>query len=196
MSDETEITDQVEGDVAADAEGDVEEAEAPRRRRGMTPLGIAIAAVAGILIAGIAILVLALVGTGGGDTHQAAVPPAVDQSPPVQVAPSGSMTVDHDVVDLGDVPLGQMVTAEWTITNSGDTPLLIQKVGPTRVVQGCCPSQAAIDSTDLAPGASTTVKLEFMMHEGMGGPHLFEIPVYTSDPAHTEYTLQVKGNFV
>ncbi len=70
------------------------------------------------------------------------------------------------------------------------------RVGPTRVVQGCCPSQAAIDSTDLAPGASTTVKLEFMMHEGMGGPHLFEIPVYTSDPAHTEYTLQVKGNFV
>jgi hypothetical protein len=34
------------------------------------------------------------------------------------------------------------------------------------------------------------------MHEGMGGPHLFEIPLRTNDPAAPERRLIVRSNWV
>ncbi|MDL1894854.1 hypothetical protein FBQ82_01140 [Anaerolineae bacterium CFX7] len=34
----------------------------------------------------------------------------------------------------------------------------------------------------MDPGESTTISTDFMMHEGMGGAHLFEIPVSNNDP--------------
>jgi hypothetical protein len=38
-----------------------------------------------------------------------------------------------------------------------------------------------VGQTTLGPGESTTISTEFTMHEGMGGAHLFEIPVTTND---------------
>jgi hypothetical protein len=38
--------------------------------------------------------------------------------------------------------------------------------------------------------------MEFMMHEGMGGRHLFQIPVQTNDPRQLEVNLQVASNWV
>jgi hypothetical protein len=35
----------------------------------------------------------------------------------------------------------------------------------------------------LGPGESTTIYTDIVMHEGMGGAHLFEIPLKTNDPA-------------
>lgn len=34
----------------------------------------------------------------------------------------------------------------------------------------------------LQPGQSTTMRLQFMMHEGMGGPHDFRVYLETNDP--------------
>ena len=38
--------------------------------------------------------------------------------------------------------------------------------------------------------------MDFMMHEGMDGPHLFEVPVQTNDPKQPEVKLQVASNWV
>lgn len=167
----------------------------PPRRRGLTLKGVAIAGFFGALI-GVAIISIVVIAVGrGGSGHQAAIPPAVDQSPPPEVAASGSITVDRDEVDLGEVPLGTTVYPEFVVTNAGDTPLVIRDVR-VRVVQGCCPSRPEVAATEIAPGASTTIRMPMMMHDNMGGPHLFELVVYTSDPAHPEYVLRIRGNFV
>jgi hypothetical protein len=34
----------------------------------------------------------------------------------------------------------------------------------------------------IAPGHSTTMRLQFMMHEGMDGPHDFRVHIPTNDP--------------
>ncbi len=38
--------------------------------------------------------------------------------------------------------------------------------------------------------------MEFMMHEGMDGPHLFEVPVQTNDPKQQLVKLEIKSNWV
>jgi len=171
--------------------GDIE----PPRRRGVTLKGAVIAAFVGVLVGAAAISIVVIVAGRGGSGHQATIPPAVDQSPPPEVAASGSIKVDRDEVDLGEVPLGKTVYPEFVVTNAGDTPLVIRDVR-VKVVQGCCPSRPEVAATEIAPGASTTIRMPMMMHENMGGPHLFELTVYTSDPAHPAYVLRIRGNFV
>lgn len=39
------------------------------------------------------------------------------------------------------------------------------------------------------------ISLSFMMHEGMGGPHEFRVPVETNDPANPERTLVVRSTW-
>ncbi len=38
--------------------------------------------------------------------------------------------------------------------------------------------------------------MDFMMHEGMDGPHLFEVPVTTNDPTNLLVKLDVASNWV
>jgi hypothetical protein len=50
------------------------------------------------------------------------------------------------------------------------------------------------------PGSSTAIGafrcLDFMMHEGMGGKHLFEVNVKTNDPTQTLKKLLVASDWV
>jgi len=39
-----------------------------------------------------------------------------------------------------------------------------------------------VGQTTLQPGQQTLISMDFMMHEGMGGKHLFEVAVKTNDP--------------
>ncbi len=48
----------------------------------------------------------------------------------------------------------------------------------------------------LKPGESSTLRVTFTMHEGMGGPHLFEIRVKSNDPVEPEKLLIVKSNWI
>jgi hypothetical protein len=47
----------------------------------------------------------------------------------------------------------------------------------------------------LQPGQSTTIYIDFMMHEGMDGKHLFEIPVRSNDPTQPLKKLQVASDW-
>ncbi len=179
---------------AIDIPGD--EVDERPRRRGMTPKGIAIAVFAGLLV-GVAVfsIFFIVINSGGGGHAQVASIPTAAYTPPDEVAASGAFAVDHDEVDLGDVPLGQTVNPEFVVTNSADTPLVIRDVR-VKVVEGCCPPEPEVAANEVPAGGNTTISMPMMMHENMGGPHLFELTVYTSDPAHSEYVLQVKANFV
>ena len=48
----------------------------------------------------------------------------------------------------------------------------------------------------LKPGQSTQLSLQFMMHEGMGGKHLFRVHVKSNDPNQPDRTLDVVSNWV
>jgi hypothetical protein len=48
----------------------------------------------------------------------------------------------------------------------------------------------------LEPGQSTTVSMEFSMHEGMGGFHDFRLKLATNDPLQKERELVVLSNWV
>lgn len=48
-----------------------------------------------------------------------------------------SLSVDTEKIDLGDVPLGQTVSAAFTLTNTGDAPLRFSKAPYIQIAAGC-----------------------------------------------------------
>jgi hypothetical protein len=48
----------------------------------------------------------------------------------------------------------------------------------------------------LKPGESTTLTMEFMMHEGMDGMHDFSVHLPSNDPEQPDHTLTVLSNWV
>jgi hypothetical protein len=52
-----------------------------------------------------------------------------------------------------------------------------------------------VGQTTLQPGQSTTLYLDFMMHAGMDGKHLFEVLVQTNDPAQGTQKLLVASDW-
>lgn len=50
-----------------------------------------------------------------------------------------------------------------------------------------------VGSTTLRPGQETEIWTQFTMHPGMGGPHLFRIPLRTNDPVEPERSLTIRS---
>jgi hypothetical protein len=48
----------------------------------------------------------------------------------------------------------------------------------------------------LKPGESTTLSMQFMMHEGMDGMHDFRVHLPSNDPQQPDRTLEVLSNWV
>jgi len=48
----------------------------------------------------------------------------------------------------------------------------------------------------LQPGESTTLSMQFMMHEGMDGKHNFQVHLPTNDPNQPDRTMNVLSNWV
>jgi hypothetical protein len=81
-----------------------------------------------IIVAGVALIVVALVG-GCNNQSAATIKPQVNGGPALQV--------DQEKIDLGDVPLGQTVSAKFEITNVGDQPLRFTQKPYIQVAAGC-----------------------------------------------------------
>ena len=81
-----------------------------------------------IIIAGAALIVVALSG-GSNNPAGSTVKPQVSGGPALQV--------DQEKIDLGDVPLGQTVSAKFEITNVGDQPLRFTQKPYVQVAAGC-----------------------------------------------------------
>jgi hypothetical protein len=54
-----------------------------------------------------------------------------------QVSGGPALQVDQEKIDLGDVPLGQTVSAQFEITNVGDQPLRFTQKPYIQVAAGC-----------------------------------------------------------
>ena len=81
-----------------------------------------------IIIAGVALIVVALIG-GGTNQSDSTVKPQVSGGPALQV--------DQEKIDLGDVPLGETVSVKFELTNVGDQPLRFTKKPYIEVAAGC-----------------------------------------------------------
>jgi Protein of unknown function (DUF1573) len=106
------------------------------------------------------------------------------------------LVVEKERVDLGDITLGKTVQVKIGLTNAGQQTLRITEPPYVEVVEGCCPPEPAVDATSLAPGQTIQLSMQFMMHEGMGGKHLFRVHVKTNDPSQPDRTLEVLSNWV
>jgi len=97
-------------------------------------------------------------------------------------------------LDFGKVPLNTPAKGEFEFTNVGDATLQIQDVD-VKTLEVCCPFTPVVGSTTIKPGEKSKISFESVMHQGMGGPHLFEITVRCNDPVEPEHKLQVKALF-
>ena len=103
--------------------------------------------------------------------------------------------VDNQKLDLGDQVLGTTVRVTFNVKNTGGSQLSLNTPQMPTVVKGCCPTALTVGQSTLNPGEATTISFNMMMHQGMGGQHLFEIPVQTNDPKQPQITLQVASNW-
>ncbi|MDZ7261268.1 MAG: hypothetical protein ONB05_04080, partial [candidate division KSB1 bacterium] len=55
--------------------------------------------------------------------------------------------------------------------------------------------EPVVSSTTLRPGQTATLTAPFTMHEGMGGPHTFEITILSNDPQQPQKKVYVKADF-
>jgi hypothetical protein len=107
---------------------------------------------------------------------------------------SGVLQVLEQEIDFGRVPLGRRVEHGFEIRNVGTDPLTLGEPSVERL-EGCCAMDAVVASRVLKPGATTRVTVGMMMHEGMGGYHVFKVTVPTSDPAHRSVVFTVKADY-
>ena len=119
---------------------------------------------------------------------------AASYTPEVTGRPSAS--INHTAFDYGNVKNNTPVKTQFQVKNVGDQELVILGEPRVEVVEGCCPPRAAISSTALKPGEESTVSMQFMMHEGMDGPHEFRVHVLTNDPVQGEQQVVVRSNWI
>ena len=81
-----------------------------------------------IALGGIALIGLALWSTRRGDATPVAA---------IEVQGAPSLKVDQEKVDLGDIRLGETVSASFTLTNVGDKPLRLTDQPYIEVAAGC-----------------------------------------------------------
>ncbi len=109
------------------------------------------------------------------------------------IAVAGGLQVDGAQVAMGQVPNNVTVIPEWTITNISDHPVTLGEPHAS-VIKGCCPGPLELTATTLAPGESTELTFPLQMHDGMDGPHDFDIHVPILD-TDVYLTLGVNGTF-
>ena len=106
------------------------------------------------------------------------------------------ITVDQQNIDMGYIKLGEYRTIKIKVTNTGDGVLSFQEQPYLEVVKGCCPPNISVGKMSLDPGQSTYVETpEFMMHQGMDGPHDFAIHLKTNDPENPELLVHVLSDW-
>jgi hypothetical protein len=143
-------------------------------------------------LAGLSLLILVgvvLTGCAGSAA------PRIEQGKPAQSFAGGArLALEQRSIDYGKVQFNQQVKATFNAKNVGDKPLAIRKVD-VKTVQGCWPPEPVVGSTTLKPGQSTDISVSFTMHDGMGGPHQFDLVVNSNDPVEPAQAVSVLAEF-
>jgi len=147
----------------------------------------------GVVVAGIAVALIAAIAVArtAGEEPAAAAPSG---------SSSGSETVlgvasDVSLIELGRVPLNQTVEPTWILTNFSDRAVKLEEAH-AEVLEGCCPGPLEFTKTSLKPGETARLVFPLQMHEGMDGPHDFDVHVPITSAGESELmTLKVTGDF-
>lgn len=182
------------------------------RRHTVTSRRSSVAVAAGVTVALVAAVVLAVALTrsptstattsGGkvaleptGERNAMGMPVVATPGNADGSASAGGVTVQRANWALGDVPLNVAVRPEWILTNTGNSPVTFGQPH-AQVVKGCCPGPFALSTQTLQPGSSATLSFELSMHPGMDGPHDIAVHVPVTDgSSQSTLALDVTGNF-
>jgi len=103
-----------------------------------------------------------------------------------------NISVDQERIDFGYIKLGEFRSFKIKVTNTGDGILRFSEKPYIQVLEGCCPPELKTGSMSLNPGESTFVQTpDFMMHEGMDGPHDFAVHLITNDADNSDHVVHV-----
>lgn len=108
---------------------------------------------------------------------------AVDPPTPGRLAAAAA------TVDLGRVPFDQTAEARYELVNTGGRDVRLVGKPTVKTLEGCWPVTPTVGSAVLRSSERTMVTYPFVMHQGMGGPHRFEITLQTDSPETPTLTL-------
>lgn len=100
------------------------------------------------------------------------------------------IAVDQAHYDFGSMQRGTSKSHEFVIRNVGTAPLKIRNGGTT-----CKCTLSKVEDESIAPGGSTTVKLEWTA-KADGGPFRQTATILTNDPTQSQVELVVDGQIL
>ena len=107
-----------------------------------------------------------------------------------------SIAVDQQKIDFGYIKLGEYRSFKIKVTNNGTGTLRFKETPYIQVLKGCCQPDLTISSMNIKPGESAYVQSpDFMMHEGMDGPHDFAVHLKTNDPDNPDMAVHVLSDW-
>ena len=109
---------------------------------------------------------------------------------------TAAIAVEEERIDFGYIKLGEYRSIKFKVTNTGNGILRFREKPYIEVLEGCCPPDINTGSMSLKPGESTYVQTpDFMMHEGMDGPHDFAVHLKTNDPDNPDFVVHVLSDW-
>ncbi len=107
-----------------------------------------------------------------------------------------AIAVDQQKIDFGYIKLGEYRAFKIKVTNTGSGPLRFKETPYIEVLKGCCQPDLTISTMIIKPGESAYVQSpDFMMHEGMDGPHDFAVHLKTNDPNTPDLIVHVLSDW-
>jgi Protein of unknown function (DUF1573) len=115
--------------------------------------------------------------------------PAAGQGAATGAGKGPMFSVNEEVHDYGTITEGADGSCTFTVTNTGDAPLIISKCEKTC---GCTVPQC--DPTPIAPGATSEIKVTYDTKRV--GPFNKNVKVFCNSADGEEKTLRIKGEVV
>jgi hypothetical protein len=101
------------------------------------------------------------------------------------------IALETAVLELGEMPNGQVAEREVTVRNDGDAPLVV-----STVTTSCGCTTAALEPMTIAPGDSGRLRVAFdsgAHGPDLRGPLLREVMLASNDPATPEATVEIRA---
>ncbi len=103
------------------------------------------------------------------------------------LASAQTITFDRTVYDYGTIKTNADGTRFFTVTNTGDKPLIISNVKPSC---GCTTPEFSQDP--IMPGKTAKIKVGY--NTSANGPFNKMIEVFSNDPANSRSVIHIQGN--
>ncbi|KQT16889.1 hypothetical protein ASG31_10980 [Chryseobacterium sp. Leaf404] len=105
----------------------------------------------------------------------------------VAFASAQTITFDNTTFEYGNIKPGSDGTRFFTVTNTGDKPLVLSNVKPSC---GCTTPEWSQDP--ILPGKSAKIKVGY--NTALAGPFTKMIEVFSNDPVNSRSIIYIKGN--